>query len=230
MTNTKYKKPILIILLLSIIIFFRCDLLNTKENESNQNTLSALVALASQSNATQIPDTDHTVGGTLSGQLNGGSIVLQLNSANNLSKNAIGNFVFGTTLKSKTTYTVSIFSKPNGVTCGITSGGTGTIGSSDVTNVVADCNICANGTKASYEACDDGNLVNGDGCSNTCTVEPSFTCSNTSPSSCNVCGNGTKVSYEACDDGNISNGDGCSSTCTVEPGYTCINSPSVCTN
>ncbi|WP_409035623.1 DUF4215 domain-containing protein [Leptospira kanakyensis] len=102
--------------------------------------------------------------------------------------------------------------------------------SSNITNVTADCNLCGNGTKASYEACDDANLINGDGCSNTCSIEPFYVCSNTSPSSCNVCGNGTKVSYEACDDGNLQNGDGCSSSCMIEAGYTCINSPSLCTN
>lgn len=36
---------------------------------------------------------------------------------------------------------------------------------------------------AATEGCDDGNLVNYDGCSATCTVESSFSCSG-SPSVC----------------------------------------------
>ncbi len=54
------------------------------------------------------------------------------------------------------------------------------------------------------EQCDDGNNVNGDGCSATCTIEP-------------YCGDGTKNPGEQCDDGNNANGDGCSATCTIEP-------------
>lgn len=178
-----HNKTIWITIILLVSSFLQCNLLNPKENEANQNLLSALIVLVSQSNTNQISETYHTVGGTLTGQLNSGTVVLQLNGANNLSKNVTGNFVFGTTLKSNTTYTVSLLSKPNGVSCGITNFATGKIISSDITNVVADCNICANGVKASYEACDDGNLINGDGCSNTCTVEPGFTCIN-SPSVC----------------------------------------------
>lgn len=54
------------------------------------------------------------------------------------------------------------------------------------------------------EQCDDGNNLNGDGCSATCTIEP-------------YCGDGTKNPGEQCDDGNNANGDGCSATCTIEP-------------
>ncbi len=56
------------------------------------------------------------------------------------------------------------------------------------------------------EECDDGNLVEGDGCSATCTIEP--------------CGNDELDDGEECDDGNFDEGDGCSATCTLE---TCGN-------
>jgi cysteine-rich repeat protein len=70
--------------------------------------------------------------------------------------------------------------------------------------------VCGNGVLESGEACDDGNRVNGDGCSSTCTIEPP-------PPPPPACGNGILESGEQCDDGNLVNGDGCSCTCTVEP-------------
>jgi len=70
--------------------------------------------------------------------------------------------------------------------------------------------VCGDGNKEGAEACDDGNLINGDGCSSTCAIE--------TPT---VCGNGVKEGAEACDDGNLLNGDGCSSVCTKE--ITCGN-------
>lgn len=54
------------------------------------------------------------------------------------------------------------------------------------------------------EECDDGNLINYDGCSSTCTIETP------------VCGNGHIEAGEQCDDSNTVSGDGCSSTCQTE--------------
>eukprot|EP00347_Sterkiella_histriomuscorum_P024339 403331469 len=69
-------------------------------------------------------------------------------------------------------------------------------------------------------ACDDGNLVNGDGCNQYCQQEIGFKCD--AGGACKeICGDG--IAYtDSCDDGNNDSGDGCSSTCTVEPGYACI--------
>lgn len=53
------------------------------------------------------------------------------------------------------------------------------------------------------EQCDDGNNIDGDGCSAICTIEP-------------MCGDGVVNPGEACDDGNNMNGDGCSASCTIE--------------
>ncbi|MEO5729012.1 MAG: DVUA0089 family protein, partial [Byssovorax sp.] len=78
---------------------------------------------------------------------------------------------------------------------------------------------CGDGVKAGIEACDDGNVVAGDGCSATCTVQSGFTCAGTAPSICTtICGDGIKVGAEVCDDGNTVSGDCCSSACQLEAG------------
>ncbi len=62
---------------------------------------------------------------------------------------------------------------------------------------------CGNGIKeGDYEECDDGNLINGDGCDNVCYFE--------------VCGNGVLQINEECDDANVTDGDGCDSQCYNE--------------
>ena len=70
------------------------------------------------------------------------------------------------------------------------------------------------GSTAVGETCDDGNTVDGDGCSSTCQIE------NNTP----VCGNGQLEDGEGCDDGNTIGGDACSATCLIEttvPGTEC---------
>jgi cysteine-rich repeat protein len=63
--------------------------------------------------------------------------------------------------------------------------------------------VCGDGVQAASEACDDGNLVAGDGCSATCLLEPV------------VCGDGIKAPSEQCDDGNTVGGDACNADCTL---------------
>ncbi|MGF1467691.1 MAG: DUF4215 domain-containing protein [Sandaracinaceae bacterium] len=83
------------------------------------------------------------------------------------------------------------------------------------------CNlICSNGRLDSGEACDDGNAIDGDGCSAECETERAFTCDTmVEPSVCTpLCGNGvvdTDNADETCDDANAVAGDGCDS-CVVE--------------
>ena len=90
------------------------------------------------------------------------------------------------------------------------------------------CGFCGNGALDSGEVCDDGDTSSGDGCSNSCLVEPGYNCSGT-PSVCTfVCGNGTFQSGETCDDSDASGGDGCSSVCKIEPGWLCVGAPSLC--
>jgi cysteine-rich repeat protein len=63
--------------------------------------------------------------------------------------------------------------------------------------------MCGNGILESGEACDDGNLVAGDGCDPNCNWEA-------------TCGNGIVEPGEDCDDGNLVSGDDCSSSCDDE--------------
>jgi cysteine-rich repeat protein len=72
------------------------------------------------------------------------------------------------------------------------------------------------------EVCDDGNILDGDGCSTVCTRETGYSCSG-EPSVCVQCGDTFIQGLETCDDGNFINGDGCNEVCQVEYGYTCIS-------
>lgn len=64
--------------------------------------------------------------------------------------------------------------------------------------------ICGDQVVTGPEACDDGNVAAGDGCSPVCVVESV------------VCGDQVVSPGEGCDDGNIIAGDGCSATCAIE--------------
>jgi cysteine-rich repeat protein len=66
--------------------------------------------------------------------------------------------------------------------------------------------ICGNGLLEDVEDCDDGNLVDGDGCSSDCKIEKPLA----------LCGNGVLEGREECDDGNPVDGDGCSTDCKIE--------------
>ena len=76
--------------------------------------------------------------------------------------------------------------------------------------------VCGNGILEVGETCDDGNTLNGDGCTATCTIQAGYYCTG-APSVCTtVCGDGIVAGAEQCDDGNVLSGDGCSSTCQSE--------------
>lgn len=79
---------------------------------------------------------------------------------------------------------------------------------------------CGDRVREGNEACDDGNAVDGDGCSAACTLEPE--CAKGSCSS--KCGDRLKAGAEDCDDGNTQDGDGCSSACQIEDGFSCSDS------
>jgi fibro-slime domain-containing protein len=92
---------------------------------------------------------------------------------------------------------------------------------------------CGDGALTEDEACDDGNKVSGDGCSDTCLRnEPGFSCATPGQACRQIarCGDGVKAATELCDDGNTAPGDGCSDRCRVELGKKCEGSPSVCTD
>jgi cysteine-rich repeat protein len=63
--------------------------------------------------------------------------------------------------------------------------------------------ICGDGSLELDEECDDGNLIDGDGCDSDCTIT-------------RICGDGVLAPGEQCDDGNSTGGDGCSATCFIE--------------
>ena len=74
---------------------------------------------------------------------------------------------------------------------------------------------------------DDGNSINGDGCSSTWSIETGYTwtggTSTTSDVWNDICGDGKSYSslVTFCDDGNTTGGDGCSSTWSIETGWNC---------
>ena len=80
-------------------------------------------------------------------------------------------------------------------------------------SLVDDSGICLSGTcvkshcgdaftdRNAAEQCDDGNLVDDDGCDSNCKLT--------------ACGNGIVGENEVCDDGNLVDNDGCDSNCTV---------------
>lgn len=97
-------------------------------------------------------------------------------------------------------------------------------------------NTCGNSKLEQNEACDDGNVLAGDGCSPLCKRENGQICSVDSqcvsqvcdktetPDVCEprlTCGNSRLEGSEVCDDGNTSAADGCSSTCRLENGQPC---------
>ncbi len=82
--------------------------------------------------------------------------------------------------------------------------------------------VCGNGNVEPPEQCDDGNMVDGDGCNNDCTVSAVVV----------VCGDGKKQGNEQCDDGNLVDGDGCQHDCTLTPdaGQPDSGHPATCGN
>jgi cysteine-rich repeat protein len=91
--------------------------------------------------------------------------------------------------------------------------------------------LCGDGVRQGSEVCDDGNMVTGDGCDSSCTVEIGWACGRVGTGgevdTCSEgCGNGYVSVSEGCDDGGLQGGDGCSASCSVEPGWLCSR-PSV---
>lgn len=88
--------------------------------------------------------------------------------------------------------------------------------------------LCGDGIDLLEYECDDGNRINGDGCSSECVLEAGYVCEGGDqhkPDTCyEICGNGRTIKRKdrMCDDGNIFDNDGCSSNCIVEPGYECF--------
>jgi len=82
---------------------------------------------------------------------------------------------------------------------------------------------CGDANVDLFEACDDGNNADEDGCSATCTVEKGWSCEGGTSVCSHVCGDGVvAIPAELCDDGNDQSEDGCSETCTPEDGFACM--------
>ncbi len=78
----------------------------------------------------------YTVGGTVSGL--SGTVTLQNNSANSTPISSNGSFTFSTPAAEGSAYNVTVQTQPTEQTCTVTNG-SGTIGSSNVTNVSVSC-------------------------------------------------------------------------------------------
>ena len=83
---------------------------------------------------------------------------------------------------------------------------------------------CGDGIIAGNEVCEDDDAppANGDGCSDTCQLEPGFKCDMPGqPCEPTFCGDGIPEGSEQCDDGNNDFGDGCTPLyCQTEPDCT----------
>jgi cysteine-rich repeat protein len=75
---------------------------------------------------------------------------------------------------------------------------------------------CGDGWRDADEACDDGNLIAGDGCAACDAVESGWRCPAPGQRCVPICGDGRVVGPEQCDDGDTIAGDGCSETCITE--------------
>ncbi len=89
-----------------------------------------------------VSSTTYTIGGTVSGLNNGTSVKLLDNGTDALTVTANGAFTFGTALLSGKTYSVTVSVQPTGETCTVT-GGSGTVGTTNVTTVKV---VCASST------------------------------------------------------------------------------------
>ncbi|HET7766633.1 MAG TPA: S8 family serine peptidase, partial [Burkholderiales bacterium] len=83
------------------------------------------------------PAPTYTVGGAVSG-LAGGTVVIQLNGAANLSIGANSPFTFATPLTAGSVFGVTVLSQPATETC-VVNGGSGTMPAANVTNVAVAC-------------------------------------------------------------------------------------------
>jgi hypothetical protein len=84
------------------------------------------------------PPPTYTIGGTVSGLPAGTSVVLVDNDSDVLTVAANGTFTFGTPLTSFSAYSVTVQTTAGNITCSVNNG-SGTVGSSDVTNVAVSC-------------------------------------------------------------------------------------------
>jgi 6-phosphogluconolactonase (cycloisomerase 2 family)/predicted transcriptional regulator len=107
-----------------------CAVTNASGTVGASNITNVLVTCTTNS---------YTVGGMVTG-LKGSGLVLRNNGGDNLSVTAAGAFTFATAVASGMPYNVTVFSQPSNPsqTCAVTNA-SGTIGTSNVTNVLVAC-------------------------------------------------------------------------------------------
>jgi hypothetical protein len=108
--------------------------------------LTSLILSACGGGSSSTSTTTYTIGGTISG-LTSGSVVLQNNGGDALTISANSTtFTFATALANSATYAVTVGTQPSGLTCSV-SNSTGTVASTNVTNVAISCAPTWTGTK-----------------------------------------------------------------------------------
>jgi len=97
---------------------------------------------------TAVPPPTFSIGGSVSWPSSGvsGSVTLATNGESAPVTFPAKTFTFPTKLATGTTYNISVSKQPTGGTCTVTSGGSGKIGSSNITNVVVTCKATAPST------------------------------------------------------------------------------------
>jgi cysteine-rich repeat protein len=92
--------------------------------------------------------------------------------------------------------------------------------------------LCGDGINLETLECDDGNLLNTDGCSDECEIEEGYYCEHPvgGRDACyEICGDGIMLGFFSCDDGNSIDDDGCDSDCKIEECWECDGlSPTTC--
>jgi N-acetylneuraminic acid mutarotase len=101
----------------------------------------------------------YTVGGSVTGLLTNGSVVLQNNGGNNTTVSANGSFSFATSIASGSTYAVTVLTQPTGQTCSITNG-SGSSASANVTNIAINCSASNAGSNYNISATVTGLVAN----------------------------------------------------------------------
>ncbi len=110
----------------------------TQPSNQTCSVSSAVGSVTAAITSVVVTCVDYSVGGTVSGL--SGTVVLQNNGGDNLSVSSNGSFTFATHLAMGAIYNVTVLTQPFGETCSV-SNGSGTMGSSNVTNVSITCSI-----------------------------------------------------------------------------------------
>ena len=123
--------------------------------------------------STPTPPQNYTVGGSLSGLSPSATLVLLDNNTNALTISSNGSFVFTDALTSGSGYAITVGTEPSGQTCSV-AGGSGTVGSSNVTNVMVSCKSDTYTIGGTIQGLSDPGLVLANG-SDTLNVAPGAT-------------------------------------------------------